>query len=162
MPFEKLTQTRHFFGVFSGDAELSPPVRQGIFHSPARTHRHAFLDAGGTRNPCLPFQVFPWNIEAFGPDESEDVCLASVLSHEGRRETETAAGLKIRCRAEDRGRQQVDFVVDDQAPRPGPEEFEMRERGFAIFPPRQYLVGCKRHWARLLLVARIFSDVVRM
>src|SRR5207247_6402358 len=103
-----------------------------------------FLDAGGARNPRLPFQVFPGNIEAFGPDESEDVCLASILSHEGRGETETAAGLKIRCRAEDWSGQQVDVVVYDQAPRPGPAKFEVRELAFASCPRRGYLVRRER------------------
>src|SRR2546426_8317866 len=52
--------------------------------------------------PGLPFQVFPGDIETLRPDESEDVRLAFIFSREGRGETETAARLKIGCRAEDR------------------------------------------------------------
>src|SRR5436309_8479067 len=102
MAFEKLTQAHHFRWVFSSDAELRPSVRQCIFHPPLGTHRHALLDTGGAGNPGLPFQVFPGNIETLRPDESEDVRLAFIFSREGRGETETAARLKIGCRAEDR------------------------------------------------------------
>src|SRR5437868_759371 len=79
---------RVIFSGFSAAMRNCARLSAKAYSIRARTHRHAFLDAGGARNPCLPFQVFPGNIEAFGPDESEDVCLASVLSNEGRRETQ--------------------------------------------------------------------------
>jgi hypothetical protein len=116
MAFEKLAQTRHFCWVFGGDAELRPPVRQGIFHSALRTHRHALFDARGAGNPGSPLQVFPGNIETLGSDESEDIRLASIFTNERRGEAETAAGLKIGRRAEDRSGQQVYLVINDQAP----------------------------------------------
>src|SRR5699024_11460353 len=96
------------------------------------------LMAGGRGDEAAPFELLPRDLVLLGSDEGEHFVLASVLTDEGRGQAQTAPGLQARGQPEDRRRQQVHLVVDDQTPVLGIEELEV-EVG-ALPPGRQNLV----------------------
>ena len=65
---------------------------------------------------------------ASGPIRREHVALAAVLAHQRRGQPDPAPGLEVGGHPEDRRRQQVDLVVDDQAPVAGVEQLEVAGR----------------------------------
>ena len=77
---------------------------------------HADLVALGRGDPALLLEDLPGHVVLLGPDQGEDVALAAVLAHQRGRQAQAAPGLDVGGDAEDRRRQQVDLVVDDQAP----------------------------------------------
>ena len=95
---------------------LVAPLGDGVLH-PQRP-------PAGRRGPrCRPprrsspsLQLAPGHVVLLRADQAEDVVLAAVLADQRGRQAEPAAGLDLGRDAEDRGRQQVDLVVDDQAP----------------------------------------------
>ena len=75
----------------------------------------------------LLLQLAPGHVVLLRADQAEDVVLAAVLADQRGGQPEPAAGLDLGRDAEDRRRQQVDLVVDDQAPVALVEELEVRE-----------------------------------
>ncbi len=148
-------------GVLGGNAELRSARREGVLHAPVGAHGDADLDAGGGCDPCLSFEVLPGHVEPLGADQREGVPLAAVLAHEGRREAEAPASLEIGRRPEDRGRQEVDLVIDDELPGAWPEQLEVGELPVAVGAPAEDLVGGERHRPGGLLLARVLRDVFR-
>src|SRR5262249_27258286 len=89
----------------------------------------------------------------------EHVFLAAVLADQGGGQAKAAAGLDLGRDAEDRRRQQVDFIIDNQAPIPLVEDLEVRELFLLVRPVRQDLIGGDGHRTDLLHFARVFGDV---
>ena len=87
----------------------------------------ADLGAVGLGDPALRLQLAPGHVVLLRADQAEDVLLAAVLADQRRGQAEPAAGLDLGGDAEDRRGQQVDLVVDDQAPVALVEELEVRE-----------------------------------
>ena len=106
------------------------------------------------------FQVLPRHVEALGPDEREDLALLSILADQGRREAQPPPGLQVCHRPEDGGGEQVDLVVDDQAPVLLTEELEVFELVGLRAAPGEHLVGRDRHRADLLVVAGVLPHLL--
>src|SRR5690606_20434456 len=107
---------------------------------------------------ALRLDLLPGCVEALGPDEAEDVTLATVLPHERRREAQATTRLQLGGQLEDGGGQQVHLVVDDEAPVERVEQFEM---GVLPLPLRgEDLVGRDRDRLDLLALARVLADLV--
>ena len=108
----------------------------------------ADLVALGLGDPALRLQHPPRHVVLLRADQAEDVLLAAVLADEGGGQAEPAAGLDLGRDPEDRGGQQVDLVVDDQAPVALVEELEVREVAVLLGPVGHDLVGGQRDRAR--------------
>ena len=87
--------------------------------------RHPHLDAVGRRDPALRLDVLPRRVVPLRPDQREHVALAAVLAHQRRGQPDPAPGLEVGGHPEDRRRQQVHLVVDDQPPVAGVEQLEV-------------------------------------
>ena len=95
----------------------------------------------GRGDPALRLQLAPGHVVLLRADQAEDVVLAAVLADQRGGQPEPAPGLDLGGHAEDRRRQQVDLVVDDQAPVALVEELEVRELLVLVGPVGQDLVG---------------------
>ena len=94
------------------------------------------LVALGLGDPALLLEDPPGDVELLGADQAEDVLLAAVLADQRRGQAEAAAGLDLGRDPEDRGGQEVDLVVDDQAPVALVEELEVGEVAVLLGPDR--------------------------
>src|SRR5699024_8058038 len=119
---------------------------------------HADLHAVGRGDPPLVLHVLPGSVVALGTDEGEHIALPAVLTHQGRRQPQPSACLKIGRHAKDRGGQQVNLVVDDESPIAGIEQFEVGVG--ALSTGRHHLVGGDGDRANLLAGARVLSHRV--
>lgn len=133
-------------------------LAHGIREALALGERDAHLDAVGGSDVALGLDVLPRRVEALRADEAEDVGLAAVLAHERRGEPETAARLEVGRHPEDRRGQQVDLVVDDEAPVAGVEQVEVRVGALPL--RRQHLVGRDRDRPDLLARTGVLADLV--
>ncbi len=97
----------------------------GVEHALVVGHRHAHLDAFGGRDPALRLDVLPRRVVALGPDQGEHVALAAVLADQRGGQPEPPPRLQIGGHPEHRRGQQVDLVVDDQAPVAAVEQFQV-------------------------------------
>ena len=120
--------------------------------------RDAHLDAVGRRDPALRLDVLPGGVVPLGPDQREDVALAAVLAHQRRGQPDPATRLQVGGHPEDRRRQQVHLVVDDQAPVAGVEQVQVRVD--ALPAGRQHLVRRDRDGPDLLDGAGVLADLV--
>ena len=120
--------------------------------------RHPDLGALGRRDPALRLDVLPRRVVALRADQREHVALAAVLADQGGGQAEPAAGLQVGGEAEDRRRQQVHLVVDDQAPVAGAEQVEVGERAAA--PRGEHLVRGDGDRADLLALAGVLADLL--
>jgi hypothetical protein len=113
---QDLADHRHLRG--GRGAQLVALLRLGrrVGEALAVGQRDPHLDALGRRDPALCLDVAPRHVVPLGADEGEHVTLAAVLADEGRGETETPAGLQVGRHPEHGCGQQVDLVVDHQAP----------------------------------------------
>ena len=131
---------------------------RGVLEAVAGGQVDAHFVAGGGGDEALGLDLLPRRVEPLGTDEAEDVALAAVLAHEGRREPEPAARLQVGGELEDGRGQQVHLVVDDEAPVQGVEE---REVGVLALPLRgEDLVGRDRDRLDLLDLARVLADLL--
>ena len=152
MPLGELLDDRQLGVGARREAVTLLGLAHGIREALALGQRDAHLDAVGGSDVALGLDVLPRRVEALGADEAEDVGLATVLAHERRGEPEPPAGLQVGGHAEDRGRQQVHLVVDDEAPVAGVEQVEV---GVDALPlGRQHLVGRDGDGADLLALRR--------
>ena len=108
----------------------------------------ADLDALGRCDPALCLHLLPRGVVTLGADEREDVALATVLADECGGESEAASRLDVGCEAEDRRRQQMHLVVDDEAPVTCVEDLEVREDALPL--GRHHLVRRDRDRPDLL------------
>ena len=121
-------------------------------------HRDPDLDAVRGGDPALRLDVLPGGVVPLGADQREHVALAAVLAHERRGQAEAAAGLEVGRHPEDRGRQQVDLVVDDEAPVAGVEQLEV---GVDALPlGRHHLVRRDGDGPDLLDRAAVLADLL--
>ena len=120
--------------------------------------RHAHLDAVGGRDPPLRLDVLPRGVVALGPDEGEHVALAAVLAHERRGQAEAAARLQVGGHAEHGRGQQVDLVVDHQAPVAGVEQLQRPVHALGL--ARDHLVCGDGDWPDLLALTGVLADLV--
>ena len=67
-------------------------------------------------NPALFLQNLPRHVIALGPDQRKHVILAPILTHQRRGQSEASACLQVCGKPKNRRGQQVDFVINDQAP----------------------------------------------
>ena len=144
--------------VFAGDPELLAPLGQGVFHPQRGGKPEPNFVALGFGDPSLGFEHSPGDVVFLGPDQAEDVFLAVVFANQGRGQAEAAAGLNVGRDAEDRGRQQVNLVVDDQAPVALVEEMKMGEIAVFLGPIGDDLVGRQRDRRHRLRVAGVGAD----
>ena len=131
-------------GVLAGQAELVAPLGDGVFHPARPGQAEPDLVALRLGDPALLLQDAPGDVELLGADQAEDVLLAVVLADEGGRQAEPAAGLDLGGDPEDRRGEQVDLVVDDQAPVALVEEGEVGEVAVLLGPVGDDLVGGQR------------------
>ena len=119
----------------------------------------------GCCDPALLLQLAPRHIVFLWTNEAKDIGLAPVFTDERCCQTKAPASLNFCCDAEDRGWQQVHFVVDNQTPIVAGEEREMWVRLLfcAVFVFNRAAIGenlvgthCDR--ADILAVSRIFAD----
>ena len=116
------------------------------------------LDAVGGCDVALRLDVLPRRVVPLGPDQAEDVALTAVLADQRGGQPQPAAGLQVGRHPEDRRRQQVHLVIDDQAPVAGVEQLKVRVDTLA--PQRQYLVRRDGDRAHLLAGAGVLADLV--
>ena len=133
-------------------------VRRRVGHTLTGAQGQAHLRAHRRGDPPLVLQVLPGGVVALGADQREDLVLAPVLTHQGRRQAQTAARLEVGGHTEDRGREQVDLVVDNQPPVVGLQQVQVRVD--ALAPGGQHLVGGDRHRSDLLAGPRVLPDLV--
>ena len=146
--------------VLAGDAVLVPPLGDGVFHALRPRQGDADLGAGRLGDPAAGFQFAPRHVVFLRADQAEDVALAAVLADQRRRQTEPAAGLNLGRHAEHRRRQQMDFVVDDQAPVALVEQLEVRKLFGLVGPIREDLIGRQRDRGDLLGLAGVLGHLI--
>ena len=129
-----------------------------VGHALTGVEGQAHLGADRRGDPALVLQVLPGGVVALGADEAEDLVLAAVLAHEGRRQAQAAARLQVRGHPEDRGGQEVDLVVDDEPPVVGVQQVQVRVDAFAA--SGEHLVGGDRDGADLLARAGVLADLL--
>src|SRR5690606_7262732 len=98
-----------------------------VWHSGFTGQVNPDLGAVRGRNPALLLQFAPRNVVPFGSDQAEDVFLQPVFANKRRGKAQPPARLDLGRRAEYRGRQQVNLVVNDQSPVALVEDLEVRE-----------------------------------
>ena len=123
--------------------------------------RDANLHAGRLGYEPLLLEDAPGHIVLLGTDEAEDLVLFAILTHERCGKAQTTAALQVGDGAEDRRGQQVDLVVDDEAPVVLVEDMEVGEGVGLLLPVRQDLVGRDGDRLDLLPVARILANLLR-
>ena len=105
------------YGKIQGISVLElPGIRNGVGHAQLLREGQADFVAFRLGDPALGLHLLPGDVELLGADEGEDVVLPSVLADEGRRQAQAPTGLDRGRDGEDRRRQEVDLVVDDEAP----------------------------------------------
>src|SRR5699024_11470772 len=115
------------------------------------------LDAFGRCDVALRLDVLPGGVVAFRPDQGEDLVLAAVLPYQSCCQAQAPTSLKIRRHPEDRGRQEMYLVVDDQAPVARIEEVQVRVDPFSF--GGQHLVGRDRDRTDLLAGSGVLTDL---
>ena len=114
--FEQRGERLQLERVLGGEAiALAAPgllVGDGILASEG----HAHLDATRLGDVAAALEPAPGHVVALRPDQREDLVLATVLAHERGRQAEPPSRLQLCGHAEDRRRQKVHLVVDDEAP----------------------------------------------
>ena len=109
-----------------------------------------------------PSRVFQGTSAFLGADEGENVLFAAVFAHEGGGEAQATATLNTGGGGENGGGQEVDLVVDDQAPVFAIEEFEVEQWAaslfFAAWSSTWYVATVTG--AMSLVVAAVFGDFV--
>ncbi len=148
--------------VLAGQAELLPPLGHGVFHPQRAGQAQADLVALGLGDPALGLQHAPGHVVLLGTDQAEDVLLAVVLADQGRGQAQPAAGLDLGRDPEHRRGQQVDLVVDDQAPVALVEQVEVGEVAVLLGPVGHDLVGRQGHRRDRLGVAGVRADQGRV
>ena len=133
-------------------------LRHGIREALGVGERDPHLHAVGGGDVALRLDVLPRGVVALGADEREHVGLAAVLAHEGRGEAEAATGLQVGGHPEDRRREQVHLVVDDQAPVAGVEQVEVGVD--ALSTGGQHLVGRDGDRPDLLAGTGVLADLL--
>ncbi len=113
-------------GFFAGDAVLLPPLGHGVFQPQLVGHGDAHLGAVRFRDPALRLQFLPGHVVLFRADQAEDIpsrpsSRMSVAVIPSRRRA-----WNLGRHPKHRRRQQVNFVVDDQAPVALVKQLEMR------------------------------------
>ena len=78
--------------VLAGQAELLPPLGQGVFHPQRARQAQPDLVALGLGDPALRLEHSPGDVVLLGPDQAEDVFLAVVLADQGRRQARAGGG----------------------------------------------------------------------
>jgi len=111
-------------------------------------------------NPAARFQVAPGNVVLLWPDQAEDVALAAVFANERGREAEPPARLNLGSDAENGGRQQMHFVIYNQAPVTLVEDLEVREFVTLLRPPGQNLIRGQRDRANVFAFAGVLCNLV--
>ena len=133
-------------------------LRGRVGEALVRGQRDPDLDAVGRGDVALRLDVLPGRVVALRADQREHVALAPVLAHQRRGEAEAAACLEVGGHPEDRRRQQVHLVVQDQAPVAGVEQLEV---GVDALPAGgQHLVRRDGDRADLLDGAGVLADLV--
>ena len=127
MPFDQVACDGQLGGAFGGQAIFLALLGHGIIQLLIFGHADANLVAFSGGNPALAFQFAPGNIIFLWADQAEYISLASIFTHQRRGQAQAATGLNLRCDAEDGSGQQMNFVIDNQAPVVAGEEREMRE-----------------------------------
>lgn len=112
--------------VLAGEAELVLVGLAEILPGEVFVHADAHFEADGLGDEILGLEFLPRQVELLA-DEGEDVAFVPVLAHERGGEAQAALGLDAGHGAEDRRGQQVDLVVDDEAPVGVVEEVEVSE-----------------------------------
>ena len=161
----QLIQDRQLARVLGGEAILAPLFGDGVGQAVFVRHGHAYLAAVGAGNPTLLLQILPGHIVLLGANEGKDVSLPAVFPHQRGRQSQATTSLNLSRDAEDRSRQQMHFVVDDQPPIPFIEQSEMgkllsRWRA-ALLAPRAIghdLVGGDGHRPDLFTQPRILTN----
>ena len=149
MLFQQRADDLRLPAVFRGDPELLPAIGHGVGHAPGFGQVDPDFTAVGLRDPALPLEQLPGHVVPPGTDEAEDVVLAAVFADQGGGQPEAPAGLDLGRVAKHRGREQVNLVIDDEAPSLLVEESEMLELVSPALPVRQDLVGGQRYRADL-------------
>ena len=145
-------------GRGGGQAVLVRLLGGGVHHPFCVRELHAHLGAIRGGDPALGLDVLPRCIEALRPDEAEHVTFAAVLAHQGGGQSEPAPGLQVTGHAENGCGQQVDFVIDDQAPVAGIEQLQRPE--LALRLARDHLVRRDRDGANFLALAGVLANLV--
>ena len=112
----------------------------------------------GLGDPALRFEHPPGDVVLLGADQAEDVLLAVVLADQRGGQAQPAAGLDVGGDPEHRGGQQVDLVVDDQAPVALVEQPEVGEVAVLLGPVGDDLVGRQGDRGDRLGVAGVGGD----
>ena len=104
------------------------------------------------------FDFLPRNFELFGADEAEHFLFAAVFAHQCCRQAQAAACLQARGQPEDGCGQQVDFVVDNQAPVARIEQLQVQVGAFAA--GGEHLVGGDCDRSDLFDRTGVFADFI--
>ena len=111
--------------ILCGDTEFFAGEGGGVSHAHVTWQSAAHLGAGRLSNPASSFQVAPWHIVLLWSNQTKDIAFPSILPHEGGCESQPTPRLDLGSDAKHRRRQQMHFIVDDQAPVALVEQFEM-------------------------------------
>ena len=160
MPLQDLAHERLFVGIFRGNAEFLPGVRQGIGHTEVFLQRQTDFMAFRLGDPALRLHFLPGDVHLLGTDEGKNVVLPAVLPDQRCRQPETPPRLNGSRNLKNRRGQEMYLVVDNQTPAPGIEEGEMWEIIPLPGPVGHDLVSGKGDRADILDRTAVFADIV--
>src|SRR5262249_45119434 len=102
--------------ILCSDAEFFAREGRSVGHAHITGQSAAHLSAGCLSYPASSFQVTPGHIVLLWPNQTKDIAFPSILTHEGGGESQPTPRLDLGSDPKHRRRQQMYFIVDDQAP----------------------------------------------
>ncbi len=130
----------------------------GVHHPLAVGHRDPDFHALSWRDPALRLNVLPRRVIALWSDKGKHVALASVFTDQRGGQPQPPFGLQVSGHPEDRCRQQVHLVIDDEPPVAAVEQFQMAV--LALSAAGDHLVCRDGDRSDFLAFSREFADLI--
>ena len=136
------------------------PLGHGIFHAHRIGQGDADFRAARLGNPAARLQLPPGYVIFLRTNQGEHVAFPAVFANQRGRQAQPPPGLNLRRNPKHRSGQQVNFVVNDQAPIARIENLEMRKLVLLVRPVGQDSVGGQRDRGNFFAFAGVFGDLV--
>ncbi len=146
-------------GIFRCNSKFLPLVCHGIGHAQILGKRNTDFAAPGLGNPALLFHLLPWHIHLFGADEGKHILFLAVFTDQSCGESQSPPGLEARRHLKNRGREHMNFIVNNQSPVAVIKKGKVRKIPFPVRTIGHDLVGGDGDLTNLFGIPAVFSDI---